>query len=68
MRNQAKRRIRAAASALLPGLEPGWDLVFIARQPICTARFTHVEEAIRFLARRAGALAIDRDDGERPAA
>lgn len=63
IRNRAKRQIRAAAQGLLPGLAPGWDLIFIARQLITTARFTEIEQAMQSLTRRAGIAKIDRNDG-----
>ena len=38
-RNRAKRRLRAAARAVLPGLaRPGWDYVLVARPQATVAR------------------------------
>ncbi len=39
LRNRAKRRLRAAAAAVMPELgEPGWDYVLIARRGATVAR------------------------------
>lgn len=38
-RNRAKRRLRAAAAAVLPGLgRPGWDYVLIGRAGVTAGR------------------------------
>jgi len=37
-------------------IEEGWDLVFIARNPIREANFKQVDQAVRQLLRRAGLL------------
>ena len=52
-RNRARRVIREAARALLPGMKPGYDLVFVARgktasrktQQIIAAMQRHLKEA-----------------------
>lgn len=59
-RNRAKRQMRAALQALFPHLQPGWDLIFIARQPIARARFAEIQAALTNLVERAG---IYRRDG-----
>lgn len=33
-RNRIKRRLRACFDQLLPDLEPGWDILVVARQPL----------------------------------
>jgi ribonuclease P protein component len=39
LRNRAKRRLREAARAVLPGLaHPGWDYVLVARPQATIAR------------------------------
>ena len=53
-RNRAKRRIRAVVHAFIPRMKPGWDLIFIARQPISEAQFEKNEEALASLIKRAG--------------
>ena len=52
-RNRAKRLLREAARACAPQVEPGWDLVFIARKPLAAARQAEASAAVRGLLRRA---------------
>lgn len=54
VRNKVKRRIREAARDRVAGLEPGWDVVFIARKPASAAEYGDIEEAVRVLLARAG--------------
>jgi ribonuclease P protein component len=56
MRNRARRLLRESARHLYPYLEPGWDLVLIARSPILAAREPEVRQALRHLVERAGLL------------
>ena len=53
VRNRARRLMREAARLFLPNIEPGWDLVFIARSAIVGASFRDVAEACGMLLRRA---------------
>jgi len=53
-RNRAKRRIREIVRQHLPTIQSGWDLIFIARQPINSASHQDLEEAIEQLILRAG--------------
>jgi ribonuclease P protein component len=55
-RNRAKRLMRAAAHALADRLEPGWDLVLIARAPIGGCKMPEVQAALAQLLRRAHVL------------
>jgi len=43
-RNKIKRRIREAARLRLSQVKPGFDLVFIARQPMSQASYPEVEQ------------------------
>ncbi len=54
-RNRIKRRMREAVRIRLQKKEiaRGWDIVFIARNPIVTASFQQVDEAIGLLLCRA---------------
>ncbi len=56
-RNRAKRLLREAARRLYAGLEPGWDVLLIARRSILETKENSVEEALGHLARRAGLMA-----------
>ena len=55
-RNRAKRLLREAARACAPEVEPGWDLVFIARRPLAAVRQAEASLAVRGLLRRARVL------------
>lgn len=45
-RNRARRLLREAVRLHLAGIEPGWDCVLIARQPIVGVAFKEVETAV----------------------
>jgi ribonuclease P protein component len=55
-RNRAKRMIRAAVHPLLNSLQPGKDLIWIARKPMLEASFPQIQEAMLTLLRRANLL------------
>lgn len=55
-RNRAKRLIRAALQPYLSSILPGWDMVFIARQPLAEATFQQTQTALFSLLRRAHIL------------
>lgn len=55
-RNRAKRLLRAAARALAPRFQPGWDLVLIARAPIGGCKMPEVRDALAQLLRKAHVL------------
>ena len=55
-RNRAKRLIREALRPLTVDIVPGWDVVFLARQPISGATFEEVQAASVSLLRRAHLL------------
>ncbi|MEZ0395450.1 MAG: ribonuclease P protein component [Anaerolineales bacterium] len=55
-RNRAKRLLRAAVSALLPDLQPGFDLLLIARTPLAAANMIQTKRALAALLSRAGLL------------
>jgi ribonuclease P protein component len=56
-RNRLKRLLSEAVRPLLPGLAPGWDLVFSARRDLLTADLHLLEQDIPALLRRARLLA-----------
>lgn len=55
-RNHAKRRLRQSLQPYLPQLEPGYDLVLIAREGISEAPFTQLVQAIAQLLKRGQVL------------
>jgi ribonuclease P protein component len=55
-RNRARRRMREAVRSLWDLIEPGWDLVWIARPGINEAEFLELQDACARLLRRARLL------------
>lgn len=53
VRNRAKRLLRAGLDRLLPGLRPGWDLIFLARRPLPEAGFEKTCLALETVLRKA---------------
>ena len=52
-RNRAKRQLRTALQPLLPEINPGWDLLLIARQGIGRAAYHETQKAVTILLQRA---------------
>lgn len=52
-RNRCKRLLREAVRHQLPRIEPGWDCIWIARQPLGDAAFNDVQAAVTQQLRRA---------------
>ena len=55
-RNRAKRRLRALLDGYLSFIQPGWDIIIIARQPIVTASFDSIRQALQIQLNRSGIL------------
>jgi ribonuclease P protein component len=60
-RNRIKRRLREAMRLRMALIEPGWDLVFIARHPIRSADYQEMDAACARLLRRAHLLRAPAD-------
>jgi ribonuclease P protein component len=56
VRNRIKRRIREAVRLRMGQIQTGWDVVFIARNPIRDADFHEIDAACARLLRRASLL------------
>jgi len=54
VRNRVKRRLREILR--LAPLEPGWDIIFIARSPAAGAEFASLEKSVQGLLSQAGLL------------
>jgi ribonuclease P protein component len=52
-RNRAKRWMREALRPLIPQIEPGWDIVIVARRPITDTNFQNSQKALQTLLNRA---------------
>ena len=62
VRNRAKRRLREAVRAQRANIPSGWDLLFIARDPLPGATFAQIQQAIGQLLTRSRLLAsVERD-------
>ncbi|GAB4501359.1 MAG: hypothetical protein Fur0035_09010 [Anaerolineales bacterium] len=55
-RNRARRRLRECMRPLLPHIQPGSELILIARQPLLDANFETLRAALQTLLRRANLL------------
>ena len=55
-RNRARRLIREALRPLLPDIQPGWDVVVLARAPILEAPLPRLSDAISALLRKASLI------------
>ena len=62
IRNRAKRLMREAIRLRQGEIKEGWDLVFIARNPIREASFKQMDQAVEQLLRRAGLLKVASED------
>ena len=56
VRNRVKRWMREAARGHLEQVDPGWDIVLIARSPLVDAGYWATTHALDGLLRRAGIL------------
>lgn len=55
-RNRGRRLLREAARLYRPAIAPGWDLVFIAREPAARSDLHAVSAALQRLLRQAGLM------------
>jgi len=55
-RNRVKRQIRAALHPLLDSIQPGWDMMILARRPIVGATTSQIHDAVTGLLRRSRLL------------
>jgi len=51
-RNRLKRQIRNSIMKALTGYSLGYDLVFVARQELCTAKYSEIMAAVEAILRR----------------
>ena len=55
-RNRARRLLREATRRCYPNLQPGWDIVLVARSSLPQAKEQEVEAALRDLLARAALI------------
>lgn len=56
-RNRAKRLLRAAMQSLISLVQPGWDVVLIARPPMISSNCAEMRDVLLTLLRRAELIA-----------
>ncbi len=56
VRNRVKRRLRESFGPVIPRVKDGYNLIFIAREPVVDAKFTSLQDAVNNLLRRADLL------------
>lgn len=56
VRNRIKRRLRACIAEFLPRLQPGWDLILIARKPSAQASFQEIRQAVMKVLEQSGVV------------
>ena len=66
VRNRIKRRLREIARQM--PVQPGWDIIFIARIPALKADYNDLERSIRTLLSRADINIVGENEGHRSVA
>lgn len=67
VRNRIKRRLREAMRLRMASIQPGWDIVLIARNPIRSADYREMDAACARLLRRAHLLLEEPQPARSPA-
>ena len=52
-RNRAKRQLREIIRPLIPMIQPGWDVILLARKGMSNSKFQVIEDAVQSLFDRA---------------
>ena len=53
MRNRVKRRMRESFRPMIPCVKSGYNLIFIAREPVAQEEFQNIQKTMRYLLRKA---------------
>jgi ribonuclease P protein component len=61
-RNKIKRQMREATRHLIPQIKPGFDCVFIARQPIGQVPYRAVAESLEILLNQSGLILAEANE------
>ena len=67
VRNRVKRRLRESFGPMIPCVKDGYNLIFIAREPVVGEEFTAIQSCMRSLLRRAGLLKEEKQTAEQVA-
>ena len=60
-RNRIKRRLRSAFSSFIPAINPNFNIIVIARQPILSCEFSRIIESFEYTLDKAGLLCMKED-------
>ena len=66
VRNRVKRRLRESFGPMIPCVKDGYNLIFIAREPVVGESFTNIESTMRGLLRRANLLKTEEQPKKAP--
>ena len=61
VRNRVKRRLRESFGPMIPCVKDGYNLIFIAREPVVGEKFTAIQSVMRSLLRRANLLKTEEE-------
>ena len=59
--NSVKRRLRESFGPMIPCVKDGYNLIFIAREPVVGEKFTAIQSVMRSLLRRANLLKTEEE-------
>ena len=59
--NRVKRRLRESFGPMIPCVKDGYNLIFIAREPVVGEKFTAIQSVMRSLLRRANLLKTEEE-------
>ena len=68
VRNRVKRRLRASFDPMIPRVKTGYDIIFIAREPVVNETFTNIQRTMQKLLEKAGLIVDPADAGKGSAA
>lgn len=66
VRNRVKRRLRESFGPMIPCVKDGYNLIFIAREPVVGETFTNIETTMRSLLRKANLLKTEEKQKKAP--
>lgn len=65
-RNRVKRQLRESLRPLIPSIQKGWDVLFIARESIAGATFSEIDAAVQKLLHQANLFAEEAPSTNKP--
>ena len=60
-RNRIKRRLREAFRPFIPGIKPGYDIIFIAREAVKDAEFGHISATMESMLTKSGLMGSNKN-------